>query len=99
MLWTKFDKYELKAKIKEEKEIRAKEKADRKKGVNVKDTEILDLSHYSDEYDTKKISDEIINEVDSEDVSHQKFEADINRSSIKNNEELSDEASNDNATE
>ena len=99
LLWTKFDKYELKAKIKEEKEIRAKEKADRKKGVNVKDTEILDLSHYSDEYDTKKISDEIINEVDSEDVSHQKFEADINRSSIKNNEELSDEASNDNATE
>ena len=69
LLWTKLDKYELKAKIKEEKEIKAKEKADRKKGIiNPKETEMLDLSHYKDEFDTKTISNEIINEVDSEPV-------------------------------
>ena len=70
LLWTKVDKYELKAKIKEEKEIKAKEKENRKNGVvSTKETEVLDLSHYTDDLDTKKISDEILVEVAKEDIS------------------------------
>ena len=70
LLWTKVDKYELKAKIKEEKEIKAKEKENRKNGVvSTKETEVLDLSHYTDDLDTKKISDQILVEVAKEDIS------------------------------
>ena len=55
---------------KEEKEIKAKEKENRKNGVvSTKETEVLDLSHYTDDLDTKKISDQILVEVAKEDIS------------------------------
>ena len=76
LLWTKLDKYELKAKIKEEKEIKAKEKENKKKGIrNPKETEMLDLSHYTEEDEIKTISNEIISEVDAEDLTQLEVEA------------------------